>query len=92
MVAGRLVAMVKRARIVKSEGGICGRCFLQCGQDYRREHSSPEHASDIDKAPGGHVGGCCRYCFSTGPSLRLGASRGFCLRGRWIGSAGWQGP
>ena len=37
MVAGRLVVMVKRARIVKSEGGIAaafwrrGRRFLQCG-------------------------------------------------------------
>ncbi len=57
MVAGRLVEKVKRARIVKSAGGICGRRFLQCGRDYQRERSSPEHASDIRKAPGGHVGG-----------------------------------
>ena len=32
-------------------------CFLQCGQDYRREDSGPEHASDFENAVGGHVWG-----------------------------------
>ena len=58
--------MMKRARIVKSAGGMSGGRFLQCPQDYPREASGPEHASDFERAPGGHVGGFCRYCFSTG--------------------------
>ena len=63
MVAGRLVAMVKRARIVKSAGGICGRRFLQCGRAYQREPCAPEHARDFRKARGGHVGGLHLYQF-----------------------------
>jgi len=57
LVAGRLARARKRARIVKSAGGLCGRRFLQGPQDCLREDSDPEHANDFRKAQGGGCAG-----------------------------------